>query len=428
MSLLQKEVTGATWTSSVPCGNRSIRVLFVCGHPVQYMSPLLRLLAQHPGLDVLTAYCRMRGAKAGYDPEFGRTIQWDLPMLDGYPWTEVPNKGTDSEGFWGLYNPGLWELVRNGHFDAVFCPTGYIRASFWIAFFASKLSKTAFLFGTDATSLSPRDNAPWKAPIKHLFWPLLFRLASQVVAPSSGTLALMHSLGIPSSRISLIPYVVDNEWWSAQAARVDREAVRASWGADRATFVILYCAKLQPWKRPSDLLRAFAQAQLQNAILIFAGDGAERENLQKLSQELTLSNSVLFLGFTNQSQLPALYVGADLLVLPSDYEPFGLVVNEAMLCGCPVVASNRVGAAQDLIAPVDPSFVFPCGDVPALSALLRQLYFDRARLQQFRAAGCRRMQSWSPAEYKEAILRALHNAILPIPGPSPTVLKFTGSR
>jgi len=106
-------------------------------------------------MDVRTAYCRLRGAQAGVDPEFGAEIQWDVPLLDGYPWVEIPNKGTDSEGFWGLYNPGLWKLVREGNFDAVFCHTGYIRASFWITYFASKLSGSAFLFGTDATSLAP---------------------------------------------------------------------------------------------------------------------------------------------------------------------------------------------------------------------------------------------------------------------------------
>jgi glycosyltransferase involved in cell wall biosynthesis len=66
-------------------------------------------------------------------------------------------------------------------------------------------------------------------------------------------------------------------------------------------------------------------------------------------------------GFINQSQLPAVYTSADLMVLPSDYEPFAVVVNEAMRCGCPVVASDHVGAARDLVAPAAPQLIFPCG-------------------------------------------------------------------
>jgi glycosyltransferase involved in cell wall biosynthesis len=391
--------------------DRRYRVLYVCGHPVQYMSPLLRRMAGHPRLDVQTAYCRLRGAEAGHDPEFGATIQWDVPLLDGYSWLEVPNKGTGSEGFWGLFNPGLWRLIRSGNFDAVFCPTGYIRASFWIAYFASKLSRSAFIFGTDATSLQPRSASPWKAPLKRLFWPFLYRLASQVVAPSSGTRDLFLSLNIPEERITIVPFVVDNDWWSAQAAKVDRAAVRAAWGATAKTSVILFCAKLQPWKRPSDLLQAFAQVKLPNALLLFAGDGAQRGELEKLTQHLNLSGRVRFLGFTNQSQLPSLYAGADLLVLPSDYEPFGLVVNEAMLCGCPVVASDRVGAARDLIAPVDPSFIYPCGDLAALCQLLQRLLADPAQLHRFGAAASERMNSWSPREYVAATLQVLDAAV-----------------
>src|SRR5260370_457363 len=72
--------------------DRRYRVLFVCGHPVQYMSPLLQRMAQHPQLDISTVYCRLRGAKAGIDPEFGAKIQWDIPLLDGYPWVEIQQR------------------------------------------------------------------------------------------------------------------------------------------------------------------------------------------------------------------------------------------------------------------------------------------------------------------------------------------------
>jgi len=366
-------------------------------------------MAKHPQLDVQTAYCRLRGAQAGHDPEFGRTIQWDVPLLDGYSWQAVPNKGTDSEGFWGLYNPGLWKIIREGNFDAVFCHTGYIRASFWISYFASQLSNSAFLFGTDATTLTPLDRRMWKRPVKRLFWPFLYRLASQAIAPSSGTKSLLLSLGLPDERIALIPYVVDNDWWEAQSSRVDREAVRAAWGASPDTSVVLFCAKLQPWKRPLDLLRAFAQVAVPNSMLVFAGEGPLKSALQAEAGKLGIFKQVRFLGFVNQSQLPALYTASDLMVLPSEYDAFGVVVNEAMLCGCPVVASDSVGASRDLIAPVDPSFVYRCGDIAALATILRQALSDRSQLAKFRGAARERMKTWSPADYVSATIRALQS-------------------
>ena len=397
--------------------DRRYRVLAIASHPVQYSSPLFRLMAQHPQLDFHVAYCSLRGAEAGHDPEFGRSVKWDIPLLDGYGWTHVPNRGSGSESFFGLYNPDLWKLIREGHFDAVLCYTGYPRATFWISYLAAKLSHTSFLFGTDAITLSPLDSREWKRPLKRLLWPVLFRLADQVIVPSSGTRDLMLSLGIPEERLTLTPYVVDNDWWVAQSARVDRESIRASWGASRSDVVILFCAKLQPWKRPHDLLEAFSKANLGNAILIFAGEGPLRASLESEAAKLEISDRVRFLGFVNQTQLPSVYTASDLLVLPSVYDAFGVVVNEAMLCGCPVIASDRVGAARDLIMHGRTGFVYPCGDVDALAGVMRQCASGGATLSELSRAAGARMESWSPRENIEgtlsAVVRAVSRAVRP---------------
>jgi len=392
--------------------DRRYRVLAIASHPVQYSAPLFRLMAQHPQLDFHVAYCSLRGAEAGHDPEFGRSVKWDIPLLDGYFWTHVPNRGSGSESFFGLYNPGLWKLIREGHFDAVLCYTGYLRATFWISYFAAKLSHTAFLFGADTITLSPLDGRKWKRPLKRLLWPALFRLADQVVVPSSGTRDLMLSLGIAEKRITLTPYVVDNNWWLAQSARVDRESIRASWGATKSDVVTLFCAKLQPWKRPRDLLNAFSKATPSNALLVFAGEGPLRTSLELEAVKLGIADRVGFLGFVNQTQLPAIYTAADLMVLPSAYDAFGVVVNEAMLCGCAVVASDHVGAARDLIAHGQTGFVYQCGDIDALARILAQALGDRHALQEMGRAARHRLESWSPRDNVEGTVQAIATAVL----------------
>lgn len=392
------------------------RVLAVASHPVQYSAPLFRLLAQHPQLDFHVAYCSLRGAQAGHDPEFGTSVKWDVPLLDGYAWTHITNRGSGSESFFGLYNTGLWKFIRRGRFDAVLCFTGYLRATFWIARVAAKLSGVAFLFGTDATSLVSREGREWKRSAKQMLWPLLFRLADQVIVPSSGTRDLILSLGIPSERVTLTPYVVDNHWWTSQSAIVDREAVRKSWAANPDDFVVLFCAKLQPWKRPLDVLRAFAKLNRPNALLVFAGEGSLRQQLEAEAASLGVESRVRFLGFVNQSQLPAVYTSADLMVVPSEYEPFAVVVNEAMLCGCPVIASNRVGAARDLIAPVCPEFVFSCGDIDAMAALLTKVAGDRPFLQRIRRLGVLHLQTWSPQRNVAATVDSIERAVSHIRG------------
>src|SRR5262249_22221704 len=171
-----------------------LRLLAIVTHPVQYMAPIFRRMAKHPHVELCVVYCSMRGAEAGHDPEFGREVKWDVPLLDGYEWIHIPNKGSGDETFWGFNNPGLKEIIHDGKFDAVICLTGYLRASFWIARRAAKKARAAFLFGADATTLEARDGKAWKKWFKRITWPHIFGLADQVVVPSTGIHDLMRSL------------------------------------------------------------------------------------------------------------------------------------------------------------------------------------------------------------------------------------------
>ena len=387
------------------------KVLAIASHPVQYMAPLFRRMAKEPSLDLQVAYCSLGGAHASYDPDFQASVQWDVPLLDGYGWVEVPNKGSGDESFWGLKNPGLRELIHEGKFDAILCYVSYVRASFWIARRAAKAAGAAFLFGTDAHSLAPRDARSWKVWTKRVLWPHLFRQADQIFVPSSGTFELIRRLGIAAERITLTPYSVDNDWWKEQSAKVDREAVRAQWQLRRDQPLILFCAKLAPWKRPMDLLRAFAQSGLSNGLLIFAGDGALRTELEGEAARLGIQDRVRFLGFVNQSQLPALYTAADVLVLPSGYEPFAVVVNEAMCCGCPVIVSDQVGAARDLVAPIRQDFVFPTGDVAALARALQSAFADREKLGETTRLGYEHVEIHSPKRTVAGSVEAVAKAV-----------------
>ena len=98
------------------------------------------------------------------------------------------------------------------------------------------------------------------------------------------------------------------------------------------------------------------------------------------------------------------------MVLSSEYEPFAVVVNEAMCCACPVASSDHVGAARDLIAPVCPEFIFPCGDVERLAAILAKAVEDRSKLATLGHAYHSRILSWSPRQNIEATVEAIHAA------------------
>jgi glycosyltransferase involved in cell wall biosynthesis len=392
--------------------DRRYRALVVASHPVPYAIPVFRGLAAHPQLDFHVAYCSLLGAQPGHDSEFGTTLQWDVPLLEGYSWSHVPNKRFGTAAFFGMRNPGLWPLIRDGNFDVISVHLSYTQASFWIAYLAARFSRSAFLFGCDQGSLEPRDGRKWKRAVKRLAWPRLFDLADQVCVSSSSARDLIRSLKIEEAHITLTPLVVDNDWWTARSRDVDRSAVRQTWNVPETGTVVLFCAKLQEWKRPMNLLHAFAQADVSGSVLVFAGDGPLRNQLEAESHSLGIQERVRFLGFVNQSQLPSVYTSADLMVLPSDYEPFAVVVNEAMCCGCPVAASDHVGAARDLVAPVRPDFVFSTGDVPALATLLRNALTDRGALAGLRNSAMMHMQTWSPERNVAATFQSFESAVL----------------
>src|SRR5262249_61359427 len=126
---------------------------------------------------------------------------------------------------------------------------------------------------------------------------------------------------------------------------------------------------------------------------------------------LGIADRVRFLGFVNQSQLPGIYAAADVMVLSSEYDAFAVVVNEAMCCGCLVIASDRVGASRDLVVPVCPELAYPCGNIDALAAALRSVLSNPARLQSLVAAARERISTWSPKKNIDATIEAVRIAV-----------------
>ncbi len=390
-------------------GGARRRLLVVGSHVVQYSSPVFRQIVQDGRIDLLVVYCSMQGAEPGVDPGFGVKVSWDTSPLDGYPWSHVPNRSLRPGlgRFFGLFNPGLWRLIRDGKFDAVFV-SGYFYASAWIVILAAKFHRIPLFFTTESHNLrSWAAQSRFRRQLKKFYVRRILSLGNVLLTVSSGSFQQLLALGFPEDRIVLTPYTVDNDWWAAQAAQTNREVTRASWRIPSRASVALFCAKLQPWKAPMDVVEAFSRANVPDSYLVIAGDGPLRGGLEQRATELGVADRIRFLGFMNQTQLPSVYCAADLLVLPSLYEPFGLVVNEAMLCGLPVVVSDRVGAKFDLVRPGENGYVFPVGDVDALAAILKEILPDEKKRETFGAAARRRMQTWSPHEYVEGIVRAV---------------------
>jgi glycosyltransferase involved in cell wall biosynthesis len=312
----------------------------------------------------------------------------------------------------------LWKLIRTNRADALVIYTGYMNASFWLAVLAAKISKTAIVFASDSTSLQGRYGEGWKTIIKPVIVGGVYKLADVLMASSEATKKLGLKLGLPEERISVTRSGTNKEAWLARTKKFDRAATRRELNLPGSAPVLFYCAKLQEWKRPLDLLNGFAKADVANAYLVFAGEGPQKQELIKRAEELRIADRVRVLGFVNLSKLPALYNAADLFALPSRLDNCPLVVPEAMFSGLPVILSDAVEGRLNMIREGHSGYVYHCGDIEGLAKILRRVLSDSAHLEQLKKGVSQQMESWTMEDFLDSWNDAVERAILHLHGGS----------
>lgn len=384
------------------------RVLVVSSQPVHMEECSLSRIHHALDFDVTVAYCSMPDHDMWRGPEYLTKSAFAVDMPTGYRWIHLPNRARRPrlDRFWGVVNPGVTRLIRDGDYDCCII-YGYGYATYWMALFAAKSISLPVLLTTDATTFNSASGARWRGALKRLVLPWIFRLADHVLAPSTATMQFLAVLGVEETRRSLTPYVIDNAAFSARAADASRHAIRASWGIPLNAVIALFCGKLIDRKRPIDAIRAFVAADVPGSYLVIIGDGPLRWACESVVAELGATEAIRFRGIVSYADLPAAYAGADLLIHPAAHEPWGLPVNEAMVCGLPAIVSDQVGAGYDLVTAGKTGEVFRVGDVTGLSMHLRNLLADPERLRVMGLAAQLRMQSWSPSDNATNVMAAV---------------------
>jgi glycosyltransferase involved in cell wall biosynthesis len=389
------------------------RVAYLVSHPIQYQVPLLQRLAAHPEIALRVYYMTDQGARPSRDPEFGVPVQWDTPLLEGYDWTLLPNRSwwPGSDHPLRFVHPSVAAVLRRERYDALIVH-GYAHVTEWLAFWGARRSGTPVLLRGESNRLGSRPL--WVTAAKRMALSGLLRRIQGALAIGTLNHEFYRAYGVPEHRIFFVPYAVDNARFRDEAEqwRSSRPALRAALGLPVDRPVVLYVGKLIPRKRPLDLLEAYARVAADHpAALVFLGEGAERSRLEAAIAGHRLPH-VAITGFVNLSGIGRYYAAADVVVLPSSHEPWGLVLNEAMCFGLPVIASDAVGAAPDLVHPGENGFVYPVGDVPALASALRRLLADPARRAEMGARSREIVGRFSYDADIEGILEALHRVVV----------------
>ncbi|MFI5331356.1 MAG: glycosyltransferase family 4 protein [Desulfobaccales bacterium] len=389
-----------------------IRLAYLVTHPIQYQAPLLRRLAREPGVDLTVFFCSDFSAKQFLDPTFGRVIEWDVPLLEGYRYEVLPALGGRTRpSFFRPFNYGLAKRLREGGFQVLWIH-GYNRWFHWLAMWSAKRLGLKVLIRDEATLISAPRNFG-KRLLKQVFFAGLRRLADGFLAIGSLNREYYRRYGIAEERIFSVPYAVDNAFFQAGAERaaVRREELRRELGLEAGRPVILFAGKIEPRKRPNDLLAAYIKLTRSGDVagppyLLFVGDGDQRGALEEVAGEMQLE-AVRFLGFKNQSELPAYYDLCEVFVLPSVFEPWGLVVNEVMNAGRAVIVSDQVGCGPDLVRNGENGQIFEAGDISGLYQALRRVLENRPRCRLMGQTSLEIINQWSYVEDLQGLKKAL---------------------
>lgn len=382
-------------------------------HPVEHFAPFFRRLAQEPELDIRVYYYSTQGVDPSFDDEFGVQYQWDIPLLEGYPHQVLPvwsGRISPRRSHWSI-NPGVWQAVHKEQFDAVLF-YGWRMLSNWIGFLACTEHGTPILLIGDTTI--ERQRPFWFRWAKRSVLNWLFSRISAFLVTSPRNREIYRRYNVSEDRMFFVPLSPDVDRFQREAEKtsLNRAAVRARYGVPSDLPLIIYSGKLVQNKRPVDLLEAFCR--LQNAGvkagLVLVGAGDEREALERYVSKHHLRH-VYFLGFCNQSEMPALYSMSDIFALPSKRDQSPLSVLEAMACGLPCVVSEGVGrwGENDAVRPGKTGYVFPVGNVRELTDQLHRLLTDRDLRRRMSESSLAVVRHWSYDTGAKGILEALQS-------------------
>ena len=371
-----------------------MRLLYLVNHPIQYQAPLLRLINQQLDIELMVMFERMDTTSTYHDTGFGQKISWDVSLIDGYDHQEI--KGAVHLNAEISKTDALWvHGWDNG------LKRGALK-------YAKKIGVPVLMRGENTNAAMP-DGWGLKGMAKRLYLSSIFNNCSGFLCVGSDNRRYFEKRGVDAARLFSMPYTVDNEFFGTriEQASKSREEFKKSLNIPKNSQVILYAGKLQARKHPITLFHAFKELDVDKnnrPHLLFIGEGEQRSELEQLLKDA--GDRVHLLGFKNQTELPAFYDLADIFVLASEKEPWGLSINEAMVGGCVPIATKECGSAADLIDKTTGRVVVP-GDVGDLAEALNELLADPKHLAEMGSNAKTRIQTWGLEESIEGLRSAI---------------------
>jgi glycosyltransferase involved in cell wall biosynthesis len=369
--------------------SEKFRFAVVISHPIQHYSPLFRALAEVAGLHVRVFYLCDHGIIESYDPGFGQSFAWDVPLLDGYEYEILkPGFSPKKFGFFEIDFTELGEKLDEFSPHAIWIH-GYGQLVSWRAL-AWARNRSAVIYFGDSELLHKRKLIV--RAVKHFPLRYFFRHCDAFLSIGDRNEEYYSHYGVPKKKMFRGACPVDvRRFISAlqQTDRLGRKEIRKRYGISEKSIVVITLGKLIPIKRTMDIVRAIYLAK-QRGVIIFGlliGEGILRSEIEEYVQANKIEDQVKITGFINQKDIPYYIEAGDILAMPSEKDPHPLAVTESLILGLPVVVSDKVGCVgpTDTARPNVNALVYPCGNIQALTEALCTLAGDlslRERMSQ----------------------------------------------
>jgi glycosyltransferase involved in cell wall biosynthesis len=308
-------------------------------------------------------------------------------------------------GYHLLINRGVAAALHRIQPNIILCG-GYNYVASWQAAYWARARQIPLLLWTESTASDTRNRHRTIEFLKTRF----LRQCDAFVVPGSASSNYLRELGISGDRIFTAPNAVDNERFLrlAEFAREQEKKLRSQLSLPARYF--LYSGRIVREKGVFDVLEAYAAMPPKvraNISLLFAGDGPGRAELMQRASRIK-PGTIQFPGFLQRDDLAQFYTLGDALVFPTHSDPWGLVVNEAMLCGLPVIVSAVAGCAPDLVQDKWNGFVVPPRDVGPLADAMTCIASDSALRSEMGNRSRERIERYSPAAWSEGMVNMVN--------------------
>ena len=352
------------------------RCAILVSHPIQYLVPLFQALSEHKTISTEIWCNNDFGNNPFFDPDFKKTIKWDIDVVGGYNRRLLKNFSLQpSTKFFGQINPGIISLLVSANRPDILLVWGWNSVSHLLAILVARIMGVRLYLRAE-TTIEYETSLPFaKRVMKKIILKLFFKMFDGFLYLGKQNLQFYDYMSIRREKLHFMPYCA-NRFSKSMSQRKLRKIRK-----------FLFVGKLTPKKRPDIIIEAFKRLCLKRPEMkleiTIVGDGEMRPDIAKTCDA---DSRINFHGFANQGELQKIYQAHDAIILPSDErETWGLVINEGLANGLAAICSDRVGCRTDLIKPGKNGDIFSYGNVDELTNCMHDLVNGTLSVQQIHA-------------------------------------------